>query len=136
MNADEDKEDQNGKDDADVRAAEYVLGTLDPDERAQAQTGLADNQEFSGLVQKWERRLGELNVLVAPVEPPPETWEKIKARIASELPVEPVTPPAEVQAPEVKPPAVDDQIAPERAPVPVGIGAGGTLAGTNSVVSR
>jgi anti-sigma-K factor RskA len=134
MNADEDKEDQNGKDDADVRAAEYVLGTLDPDERAQAQTELAASQEFAGLVQKWERRLGELNVLVAPVEPPPETWDKIKARVASETPVAPVVPPVEVTAPEVtapevtvpeltarevKPPAADEQIARERAPVPV-----------------
>jgi hypothetical protein len=31
------------------------------------------------LVQKWERRLGELNVLMAPVEPPAEIWHKIKA---------------------------------------------------------
>jgi anti-sigma-K factor RskA len=123
MNADEDKEDQNGKDDADVRAAEYVLGTLDPDERAQAQTELAASQEFAGLVQKWERRLGELNVLVAPVEPPAETWDKIKARVASEVTVEPVVPAIAVEAPEVKPPEADEQIARERAPVPVPVAA-------------
>ena len=126
MNADEDKEDQNGKNDADVRAAEYVLGTLDPDEREQAQTELAASQEFAGLVQKWERRLGELNVLVAQVEPPPETWDRIKARIASEAPVEPVPPADEVNAPEiaapeVKPPQPDEQIVRERAPVPVAV---------------
>jgi len=79
MNADENKDDRDGMD---VRAAEYVLGTLDPDQRAEAQALIAADTEFLALVHKWERRLGELNVLVAPVEPPPETWDRIKARIA------------------------------------------------------
>jgi anti-sigma-K factor RskA len=101
MNADEDKVDENGKDDGDVRAAEYVLGTLDPDEREQAQAQLVADQGFAAQVQKWERRLGELNVLVAPVEPPAETWDKIKTRVAGEAAVAPVV--------EVKPsdPSID-----------------------------
>src|SRR5262249_46633778 len=98
--------------DADVRAAEYALGTLDRDEREQAQSQLATDADFAGLVQKWERRLGELNVLVAPVEPPPETWDKIKARVASEAPVEPVVPAAEG----VKPPGPEAPVVPEVAP--------------------
>jgi anti-sigma-K factor RskA len=102
MNADEDKDDKNGKDDGDVRAAEYVLGTLDPDERAQVQTQLAADAEFAALVSKWERRLGELNVLVAPVEPPVETWDKIKTRIAgAEAAAPPTTPNAEVDPPDI-----------------------------------
>jgi anti-sigma-K factor RskA len=85
MNADDDKDkdDRNGRDDNDVRAAEYVLGTLDPDERSAALTRIAGDPEFAALVHKWERRLGELNVLVAPVEPPAETWDKIKTRIST-----------------------------------------------------
>jgi anti-sigma-K factor RskA len=82
MTANDDKDDLNDKDDRDVRAAEYVLGTLDPDERAQAQAMIGSDTEFVALVRKWERRLGELNVLVAPVEPPPDTWERIRTRIA------------------------------------------------------
>jgi anti-sigma-K factor RskA len=118
MTADEDKGDQNGKDDADVRAAEYVLGTLDPDEREQAQSQLATDADFAGLVQKWERRLGELNVLVAPVEPPPETWDKVKALVASEAPVEPVAPVAEAKPPEPEAPVVPEIPPPSRVDVP------------------
>lgn len=76
--------------DKEALAAEYVLGTLDADERGQAQRLLASDPGFAALVRDWERRLGELNVLVAPVEPPPHILEKIKARMAlPELPPEP-----------------------------------------------
>ena len=68
--------------DRDALAAEYALGTLDGDERAQAQALTIVDPAFALLVRQWERRLGELDVLVAPVEPPPATWEKIKAQIA------------------------------------------------------
>ena len=37
---------------------------------------------FAAAVARWERRLGELNVLVAPVEPPAPVWERIKAGLA------------------------------------------------------
>jgi anti-sigma-K factor RskA len=70
-------------DDQELLAAEYVLGTLDPDERARARALVAMDPGFAAMVRTWERRLGELNVLVAPVEPPPEIWERIKAGIAA-----------------------------------------------------
>jgi anti-sigma-K factor RskA len=63
-------------------AAEYALGTLNGDERAQAEALLLFDPEFAAEVQHWERRLGELNVLVAPVEPPPAVWDKIATRLA------------------------------------------------------
>lgn len=69
-------------DEKEALAAEYVLGTLDPDERAEAQALIAVDQGFAAIVSKWERRLGELNVLVAPVEPPAHLWDKIKAQVA------------------------------------------------------
>ena len=62
-------------------AAEYVLGTLATNEREQAETLIANDPAFAKLVSYWERRLGELNVMVAPVEPPPETWARIQARL-------------------------------------------------------
>lgn len=64
-------------------AAEYVLGTLDVDERAQADALMLVDPDFTAEVRRWERKLGELNVLVAPVEPPAPVWERIQASLAS-----------------------------------------------------
>lgn len=69
-------------DDKDTMAAEYVLGTLGPDERAEAQALIAVDPGFAEIVAKWEKRLGELNALVAPVEPPPHLWEKVRTLVA------------------------------------------------------
>jgi anti-sigma-K factor RskA len=67
-------------DDRDALAAEYVLGTLSADERDQAEALLAIDPGFAEIVRVWERRLGELNVMVEAVEPPPEVWDKIKTQ--------------------------------------------------------
>jgi anti-sigma-K factor RskA len=92
-----------------VLAAEYVLGTLDAEERAQVDTMMSVDAEFKAMVEGWEHKLGELNVMVSSVEPPSELWEKIRvaAQLSSPqlpltLPVIPVPPPAEpvVAAPE------------------------------------
>src|SRR4051812_12433130 len=69
--------------DRDGFAAEYVLGTLDSEERAQADALVLVDQDFAAKVRQWERRLGELNVLVAPVEPTAPVWERIKEGLAS-----------------------------------------------------
>src|ERR1041385_7327698 len=69
--------------DRDGFAAEYALGTLDVDERAQADALMLVDPAFAATVRQWERRLGELNVLVAPVEPTAPLWERIKAALAS-----------------------------------------------------
>jgi len=63
-------------------AAEYALGTLDAEERAQADALILVDAPFAAAVARWERRLGELNVLVAPVEPPAPLWERIRAGLA------------------------------------------------------
>ena len=39
-------------------AAEYALGTLDADERAQVETMMAVDTEFTAIVRAWEYRLG------------------------------------------------------------------------------
>jgi len=62
-------------------AAEYVLGTLASNEREQAQTLIENDPAFAALVRAWELRLGQLQAMVAPVEPPPETWARIQARV-------------------------------------------------------
>jgi anti-sigma-K factor RskA len=70
-------------DDRDALAAEYVLGTLSADERDQAEALLAIDPGFAEIVRLWERRLGELNVMVEAVEPPSDVWEKIRGGIES-----------------------------------------------------
>jgi anti-sigma-K factor RskA len=69
-------------DEHDALAAEYVLGTLSAEERDQAEALISLDAGFEASVRQWERRLGELNVMVEAVEPRPEVWEKIKASIA------------------------------------------------------
>jgi len=55
-------------------AAEYALGTLDADERAQVGATMAADKEFTAIVQAWEFRLGVLNQMVGSVEPRPIVW--------------------------------------------------------------
>jgi anti-sigma-K factor RskA len=83
----------------DMMAAEYVLGTLDPDERDDAKARIASDFSFAALAQHWERRLGELHALTGDVEPPAAVWDAIKAKLAT------VAPSAEMRLPEVAPPA-------------------------------
>jgi hypothetical protein len=68
-------------DDRDALAAEYVLGTLDYGERMGATNLLEVDHGFRGIVRIWERRLGELHLMVEPVEPDPKVWERIKAKV-------------------------------------------------------
>ena len=63
-----------------VLAAEYALGTLDADERAQVETMMSVDKDFTAMVQAWEHKLGVLNQMVGSVEPRPEVWDKIKSR--------------------------------------------------------
>src|ERR1700712_4540695 len=59
-------------------AAEYALGTLDAEERAQAETMMSVDKDFAALVEAWSTKLGALNQMVGSVEPGPEVWEKTK----------------------------------------------------------
>lgn len=62
-------------------AAEYALGTLDADERAQVEAMMAVDKGYADIVQAWEFRLGSLNQMVGSIEPRPIVWEGIKAAI-------------------------------------------------------
>ena len=98
----------------DALAAEYVLGTLDAGERAQARALLNVDPGFVAKVQFWERRLGELHTMVEPVEPEPGLWLRIKARM-TEPQAEPVSLP-EPENLEPPPAAVAAEVAPRGAP--------------------
>ena len=60
-------------------AAEYALGTLDADERAQVEAMTAADKDFAAIVDAWQHRLGVLNQMVGSIEPPPEVWDRIKS---------------------------------------------------------
>jgi anti-sigma-K factor RskA len=62
-------------------AAEYALGTLDAEERAQVETMMEVDADFTAMVEAWERKLGTLNQMVGLVEPRPDVWDNIRATI-------------------------------------------------------
>ena len=95
-------------------AAEYALGTLDADERAQVETMMAVDTEFTAIVHAWEYRLGVLNQMVGSVEPRPIVWENIRNAIGHAEPQAPLV------LPDAPPPPVP--VAPEAAPAPVADG--------------
>ena len=80
-------------------AAEYALGTLDADERAQVETMMAVDAEFTGIVHAWEYRLGALNQMVGSVEPRPIVWENIQRAIGHSGPQVPLALPDAASAP-------------------------------------
>ena len=89
-------------------AAEYALGTLDADERAQVETMMAVDTDFTAVVHAWEYRLGVLNQMVGSVEPRPIVWENIQRAIGHSGPQVQLTLPEAAAPP---PPVVDPIIA-------------------------
>ena len=67
-------------------AAEYALGTLDADERAQVETMMSVDKGFTAMVQAWEQKLGVLNQMVGSIEPRPEVWDKNRPAVGSCVP--------------------------------------------------
>jgi hypothetical protein len=97
-------------DDLSALAAEYVIGTLDPDERTRANVLLEVDEGFGALVAAWERRLGELHLMVEPVEPNGRIFERIKNRLGIRAPSAP--------PPFTPPPFAAPAVEPVRAPPP------------------
>src|SRR5260370_28494922 len=63
-------------------AEEYALGTLDADERAEAEAKMSIDKDFAAMVEAWQHKLGVLNQMVGSVEPRPEGWNKIRSAIS------------------------------------------------------
>jgi anti-sigma-K factor RskA len=80
-------------------AAEYALGTLDADERAQVETMMSVDQDFMAMVRAWEYRLGALNQMVGSVEPRAEVWDRIRTAAGLSEPQAPL------ELPDARPPA-------------------------------
>jgi anti-sigma-K factor RskA len=90
-------------------AAEYALGTLDADERAQVETMMAVDKDFTAMVEAWQQKLGVLNQMVGSVEPRPEVWDRIKAATGLAEPQAPLL------LPEAPPPAAIEDVTPAAA---------------------
>jgi len=90
-------------------AAEYALGTLDADERAQVETMMAVDNDFAAMVEAWQQKLGALNQMVGSVEPRSEVWDRIKAATGLAEPQAPLV------LPKTPPPAATEAVAPPAA---------------------
>jgi hypothetical protein len=92
-------------------AAEYVLGTLDSEEREQARILLEADAAFAAKVESWERRFGDLYLMVEPVEPDSAIWPRIKATMLDArertAAAEPSIPPPVPPPPGAEPPSLD-----------------------------
>jgi anti-sigma-K factor RskA len=80
-------------------AAEYALGTLDADERAQVETMMSVDPDFAAMVEAWAQKLGALNDMVGSVEPRPEVWDRIRAAAGLSEPQAPIVLPQAQPAP-------------------------------------
>jgi len=89
-------------------AAEYALGTLDAEERAQVEAMMSADKDFTAMVEAWEHKLGVLNQMVGSVEPRPEVWDKIRTATGLAEPQAPLVLPDALWpvAPEVSEPAI------------------------------
>jgi anti-sigma factor RsiW len=72
--------------DRDLRAAEYVLGTLDAAARDDMRRALAADAALRAAVEAWERWLAPLAADAPPVPPSAELWARIAARLDAGVP--------------------------------------------------
>lgn len=68
-------------DDIDALAAEFVLGTLDADERTAVMMRRLGDFALDAAIEAWERRLAPLNEDTPPVAPPAGVWARIEGRL-------------------------------------------------------
>lgn len=62
-------------------AAEYVLGTLPPDDRAEAERLIARDPSFAALVAAWTARLSPLDAGYDATPAPPGVLDRVEARL-------------------------------------------------------
>jgi len=68
----------------DPRYAEYVLGVLDADGRAQVEREMAASESAAAAVEQWRRRLLPLTAEIAPQAPPAHLWQRIRGELQLE----------------------------------------------------
>jgi anti-sigma-K factor RskA len=70
----------------DLRYAEYVLGVLDADARAEVEREMAASESAAAAVERWRRRLLPLAEEVPAVSPPAALWGRIGEELQLEHP--------------------------------------------------
>ena len=75
---------QDGPDEADLLAGEYVLGVLDGPTRERAAERARRDPVFAAAVDAWQRRLTPLIDQIGPVTPPERVWAGVVAAVAAE----------------------------------------------------
>lgn len=73
-------------DNSELRYAEYVLGVLDADARADVEREIASNGAAAAAVELWRRRLLPLAQEIAQREPPPHVWAQIRSALQFDAP--------------------------------------------------
>ncbi len=73
--------DLNDRDARAAAAAEYVLGTLDAEDRAAVDVALEHDTALRAEVYAWQDRLLALSTRAAPVDPAASSWSRIEAAI-------------------------------------------------------
>jgi anti-sigma-K factor RskA len=68
--------------DNDLLAAEYVLGSVEGEERRAAERLLATDPAFARSVAAWQQWLTPLAAQVPPIAPPTDLWRRIEADIS------------------------------------------------------
>lgn len=68
-------------DEDDLRLAEYALGVLDHEARAQVLQQAQDHPLFAAELAQWEHRFAPLIEDIEPVAPPPEVWHRIQHQL-------------------------------------------------------
>lgn len=68
--------------DTDLLVGEYVLGTLERDERGKLEEIAEREPTVAAAIMVWERRLAPLHELIVPVEPPETLWADVAVRVA------------------------------------------------------
>src|ERR1700743_1215998 len=76
-------------------AAAYARGTLDAGERAQVESMMSVDKDFTAMVVAWEYKLAALNQMVGSVEPKPDVWDKIRIPVGHAEPQAPMVLPEE-----------------------------------------
>jgi anti-sigma-K factor RskA len=72
-------------DDIDGLAGEYVLGSLDPAERADVNSRRRTDISLAAAIEAWQRRISPLSECASGISPPPELFGSILSRISREV---------------------------------------------------
>lgn len=71
------------REELELQASEYALGTLSGEERAHFEQALANEPWLQQRVDEWNRRLGPLAEALPPLAPSPALWQRIEASLGA-----------------------------------------------------